>query len=1014
MDVEQLGQAVTIALQAGVDPDIKEQAIQFCSLARENPSRWWRAALVIAAPKSSLPTEARFFGYQILDAAIVRMEDGDLQTVKAKIWEYLKLIVSDGAASEPAYLRTQIAKTLTLLFIRLYNVSWPSFFSDLISLYTSCGVSATDLYVRILKVVHEEIGDTLIIRNAETIRRNNMLKDQIRLTDMQTLVGTWISTLNNYDKDYDIVNGMLQVISGWVSWVDISMLLSNRAFIPLLFKNLSREPTRINACDTVREIISKKMPHESKFELMQIMNLIQLLREMPQLSEDIDFDERLAALTSIVAIEIIRIMESGCQSALAAEQLVDQLMPTMVSFLGNEYDDTSLQVVPCINEYLQFVRKECKKLMAGFDTSKLRTDNVGHYIDFPPRRHFIPENRAQNVRMLLHVIMVKSGYSEDSEWVGRVDEDEDNLFLELRAKLKVLQEQVASIDDELFIEEVGQFVTTRLSQSSATWQGTELALFELSVFGETLRSGMARQGKGTESRAQQVLYQLLTAMIESNVIHTDHPSIQLWFMELVYRHSAMFNETNRNLLSNVLRVFASPLGIHNQNVYVRARSWYLFYRFIKAIRKLLTGDEIAAMVLESVSSLLEISVQRPAGDEEESEGKTQIETMFDSQLYLFELCGMILAGSSTGSSLGHNLLLSGFRHLDSALEAAKSPDPVIADVGKLSCHHHLMAIGTLARGMSDAQSVNIETTPLIGDMQLATKAVVTVIESLYSEPLLREASRFAISRLVVLLGPQIIIEISRLINCLLNGSKDEELPDFLSFLGQLVHIFKTDSAVFDMFSSLCNPLFDRIFRALQTTGVDARQGGTDSRNAHSRLIRAYIQFVFNLLNNKYGSVFLVEPNRAIFENVLQSLLHYSISSEIEPPNQKLAVTTLCRMVQLWGKGTVSEDEFGKGQIVPVFSEDDVYTQLMKLCWSILANRQFNLKDAQTRLVVIELGGLQKALLESKKEWYCKLVATYLNNEGMSKLMIDEFVTKLTSLTTKEFKKYFYEFLLRSQ
>lgn len=1023
MDIKQLENAIGIALQGTGDPSLRQQAFAYINQVRDSPDGWQAGLSIVTEPDKRLP-ETVFFAYQVVDAALPRLGANELGVIRAKLWEFVVDMVRSESRNLPPHIRNKLAQTLAFLFVLLYQSSWASFFADLQQLAAG-NPKAADLYLRVLKVVHEEIGDALIIRDAEVTQRNSALKDQIRAQDMSQLVLSLASLLHEYSgTNVEIVEGALQVVGGWVSWVDISLVVGNAALIELIFKQFSNPAVRLAACDTIGEIISKKMPPENKLELIMLLNLTQLLRELPTTGGDLTFDERVAHLANIVGSELCRIMDrdeiaEGVRGK--AEELLVELMPVIVGYLQNEYDDTSMQVIPCINDYLQYVRKDTKRRQAQFDTSKLTKNNYGQFIDFPAPATFIPESRRMLLKHLLDNVIVKCAYDESAEWAGHDDEDEAE-FQQLRSKLKILQEQIATIDVDLFIDDVAQVVTSKLGgpQREQTWQQTELGLYELAAFGDILKGGVGRAVRGAESRAQQILYELFRAMACSDVARVPHPAVQLWYMELVNRHASFFTPENQELLLQALEVFLSPLGIHNPHPAVRVRSWYLFFRVLKGVRRLVEAmPELAPQILRSVMPLLRVNVQLPATQSEDgSDDGSNPDAEFNAQLYLFELCGML---SGQAGAEAAELLRALFADIEQAVSAAKQARSTGSteqtELAYIRAHHDIMALGTFARGISDVVGVergHKSDFAAAAEMRSAAQAVAAVIEVLYDAPLVREACRHAISRLVGLMGAQVIMEVSRLVNALLTHSeRPEEVGDLLSFLGQLVHVFREDATVFDMFTSLIAPLLEQVFARLQSTSVDAQSGSTDAQVARKELVRLYLAFISNLLSNRYGAVFLVDLNRRAFESVMESLIHYSQTAEYDVSNQRQAVIALSKIVQLWGSGRVAPNNFGEGEVVQLFQSDFAYEKLTELCWTLGTKPGFSLKDAQTRLVVLELGGLQKACYEAAGSRFADLLAKYLQAGGLAPQQVEEFVSQLANAPAKDFKRYFYDFLVRT-
>ena len=66
----------------------------------------------------------------------------------------------------------------------------------------------------------------------------------------------------------DIVNMCLEVVGGYVSWMDISFFANDR-MVTLLLRFLVKEDLREAACDTVHDIVSKGMEPVAKTSLVE-------------------------------------------------------------------------------------------------------------------------------------------------------------------------------------------------------------------------------------------------------------------------------------------------------------------------------------------------------------------------------------------------------------------------------------------------------------------------------------------------------------------------------------------------------------------------------------------------------------------------------------------------------------------------------------------------------------------------------------------------------------------------
>lgn len=976
--------------------------------------------------------EARFFALQTIDARLPKLEKGELEYVRDTLSTFVKTSLALPTPTDnlgASFLKNKLAQTLAFVFILTYESIWPSFFNDFLELLSSSespigNRAAVDMYLRILQVIHEEIGDNLIMRDQTAVKRNNNMKDLIRERDVAKLADSWMKIMQYYSAP-EILEGALKVIGGWISWIDITLII-NPTYLTLIFNCLQSESLRLTACDTLVEIIAKKMKPADKMELIQLLDLRTVISQISSTSDE-EFDERVAKLSNFVALELVHIMDGSTSiaanvplqdgQATQAEQMFNEFVPTIIHFLSNEYDDTSSQVFPALLEYLAFARKESKQEKAKVDTSQLQRNAAKQIVNFPADSNFISTERRTILQQLLPKIILKMKYDEDTPWTGGEDESESE-FIEIRARLKVLQDSIASIDMDLYIDGIVEVVMSSLDPSKvSSWRDVELGLYELSAFSESLKNGAIAVVKGIETRASRTLYDLFFKMIESNVVQMDNPSIQLHYIELVNRHSSFFNASNTDALAKTLDTFVSPLGVHNKNRRVQVRSWYLFFRFLKSIRNLV-GD-IAENVFTSLQSLLEIKAVVPIKEDssEISSDAAAEAGSFDSQLYLFELCGLLFASSDNKISLVQRLLQPIYADVERCLQIPSS-DPLTS----LQVHHDLMALGTFARGYNDtgfgaaANSDEINAKPLepqvFAVFKTATQVVITALERLGKFEVIRDAARFSIARLIPVLGMEILPEVTRLISCFLEQCKIDELMDFLGFLGHLVHKFRTQVGVYEMFDSLMTPLFGRISQALDEGDAVAAGGSTDAVILKKSLRRAYLQFIFNVLNNQMGALFFSKSNTNIYEPILQSVLTFAMEIDVDQQSSKLAVLTLNKMLQVWGSGVVKPDAFNAGASVPGF-ETFTYNHMSRICWEIPALPCFNPKDAQHRLLLSDIAMLQYTIYEVRRDVYLGyLQDNYFPSIGLPSEYAAEYVKTLASAQdAKKFKPYFVQFIV---
>jgi exportin-T len=210
-------------------------------------------------------------------------------------------------------------------------------------------------------------------------------------------------------------------------------------------------------------------------------------------------------------------------------------------------------------------------------------------------------------------------------------------------------------------------------------------------------------------------------------------------MEITVRYSTVL-VVQPDLIPPVLEFFVGHSGIHSSEARVQLRAWYLFSRLIGKIQK--HAAPMSEQIIGAFTDLLEIRV-KPAlesGDTDSDTDSEQQDAFFDSQLYLFQSAGLLIASSRNNNlAVGQALLQSLTANIDECIQAATANQAVILNV-----HHSIMAIGDIAKGFEGASDITASTRQGAGT-QLFTAPSETILkglERLEESVSIRDAVRF--------------------------------------------------------------------------------------------------------------------------------------------------------------------------------------------------------------------------------------------------------------------------------
>ncbi|KAI1169840.1 Exportin-T [Nemania sp. FL0916] len=1017
----QIENAIEIAWNPTSDHALQGQAVQYLQQLRLD-SQGWKACVSLFTRPQRPQEVVRVVALEIVNNAIQAqsLDPHSLISLRDALLDYIRVNYASDQQSQPdsGALQNKLTQILTTLFVHLYKEGWNSFIDDFLALTVTPGSSRRDnasgivLYLRILGSIHDEIADVLVARQDAQVRIHTELKDLLRERDVAKIAQSWQDLLGMYGNQNDgIVEMILKVIGKWVSWIDISLII-NDAMLGQIFPLIGRTNTsgdndkvRDAAVDAFNEIVGKKMRPADKTQMISFLNLREVVSQLiasPPLNDrkgtplyDTDLAEAVAKLVNTVVTDLVRVLEDRSISdatTTEAQQLLHDFAPLLLRFFSDEYDEVCCTVIPSLTDVLQYFRKMPQ----------------------------LPGSFSEMLTPILNAIIMKMRYDETSSWGNEDEQTDEAEFQELRKKLQVLQKSVAAVNQTLYIDVLSNLVANIFQSldergSQLDWRDLDLALHEMYLFGEL---AMPNQGLSTKNQpspeASERLAAMMTKMVQSGVANFPHPAILLQYMEICHRYCAYF-ETQSSMIGQVLEHFVTL--VHHDHVRIRTRSWYLFFRFVKHLRAQV--GNVAETIIQSISDLLPIKAEVPSDDADDDmssdETDNSADAVFNAQLYLFEAIGCISSTSATPAEkqamYARSVMDPLFADMERHLPQAKSGDTQAV----LQIHHIVMALGTLAHGFSDwtpgAQSSNQRPPPpkaVSDEFARAAEAILIALNELNTFSDVRAACRFAFSRLLGVLGPAVLPQLTQWIQGLLSqSSSKDEMAMFLRLLDQVVFGFKTE--IFDVLNVLLTPLLQRVFGGLQEP-----ISGTDDEIQLAELRREYLTFLGIILNNDLGGVLVSEANQGFFEELIGSVL--ALATEIEPESgniaaSKIAFSLLTKMTTVWGGpdvATISANPTTLGSpspVIPGFDQLILIDRFHSACWQVLFNEQFRPSaDAQTKQVLNELAGLEQAIyLKTGQSFVLHLQSTLFPRVNVNE---DEFLrSMITSTDRKTFAKY---------
>ncbi|KAK7526690.1 Exportin-T [Phyllosticta citriasiana] len=1017
----QVENAIQIAWNPAADNEIKTQAINFLNQLRAEPTAAWQICLALFTRTPRADEVVRHVALEIVNLAVQQLDAQNLALIKDNLWNHIRQTYGpgNGEAVDTAHIQNKLTQTTTYLFTVLYPSTWESFFDDFRALagdaaeIGTTNPTTTLLYLRLLGSIHDEIADVLMSRSPEESKRNQELKDHIRGRDAQKISISWQEVLAKWRQtDLGIVEMCLKTISKWVSWIDISLVV-NEALLNNLFEiagqqgvlssDVPEARVRDAAIDTFTETVAKKMKASDKVQLISFLNLGNVVGQLiasPSLADqsvstyDNDLAEAVAKLVNTTLTDVVKILDTDSaddSTKAQANELLRVFVPYLLRFFSDEYDEICSTVIPSLTDLLTYFRKIVK------------TNGT------------LPQEYASMLHPILEAIIMKMKYDSTANVVDEDEQTDEAEFEELRKRLHVLQQQVAAIDETLYIETLSTKIAGILGSfdqpdSGMSWRDVELALHEMFLFGElAVRNGGMYAKREPSSLAAARLIEMMTKMVESNVAAFDnYPVIPSTYLEICNRYSSFF-EQNTSLIPRVLENFVRL--VHSSHRRLKLRSWYLFSRFVKPLRNHI--GPLCQTIIQAIGDLLIIKAELPNEDDDDmssDDNGQSYDATFNNQLYLFEAIGHMLSSPSVPIESKVVYIREVLNPLFSDLEQNLSPAKGGDERATTQVHHLIEAIGTLGRGLVDTMPGAHGPAPppeISEEFVRASEAILMALESLNSSITIRTAARFAFSRLIGVLGPRVLQQLPRWIEGLLSpSSTKDEMATFLRLIEQVVFGFKSE--VLNMLDTLLTPLLQRVF-----SGLAEPTNGTDDEIQLAELRREYLNFLLVILNNDLASVFISNANQATFDTIITTIEHFA-RDPTDYPTARLGVSVLVRMTAVWGGPDIPPND-PSAQPSPTLPGFEAFamTRFSPLAWSIPTSAGFNIKDAQARGVLGELAALKLEILKKCGHFYLERLRGELLSMGVDEQGTNEYLHALSTKGEKGFKQYFQQFVSRA-
>ncbi|CAI4044342.1 hypothetical protein SKDZ_11G0160 [Saccharomyces kudriavzevii ZP591] len=1088
--LERIQQLVNAVNDPRSDVATKRQAIELLNEIKSSDNAMEIfISLVINENSNDL---LKFYG---LSTLIELMTEGlkananGLNLIKFEITKWLKFqVLANKQAKLPDFLMNKISEVLTTLFMLMYSDcngnQWNSFFDDLMNLFqvdsaissispTTDGNSLLGLefFNKLCLMINSEIADQSFIRSKESQLKNNNIKDWMRDNDIMKLNNVWFQCLKLDEQVVSqcpgLINSTLDCIGSFISWIDINLIIdANNYYLQLIYKFLNHKETKISCHNCILAIISKKMKPMDK---LAFLNMINLTNELSYYHQSISMNPQIITFDNLEVWEsLVKLITSfGMEFTIIIEQtnddpkldtlykesvisnvdtiLLEKIIPILLEFMNNEFDSITGNTFPFWSNYLAFLKKY-----------KSSSPNF-----LPLHKDFL-DNFQQ-------ICFKRMKFSDDE-----ITQDDFEEFNEaIRFKLKIFQEIIVVIDPILFANNITQEISTNLMNcKNESWQVFELTIYQIFNLSECIKNNYFGLNKNEIMTSQpsltlvRFLNELL--MMKDFLLTIDNEQIQILFMELIVKNYNFIFSTSANTASAtdddekyllILNIFMSPFAMFNKRENVRLRSWYLFTRFLKLTRInlkkiLFTNKSLVNEITNKISPLLQIKVTSI-----NAQGTDDNDTIFDNQLYIFEGIGFIVTLNNSShdpatatDSMDYDILDQILTPLFTQLEGCitQGASPVVI----LECHHILMAIGTLARGLHIGLVPENQVNNMMVNKKLINDSLIHKFSNIAEVILvtfsffnkfenIRDASRFTFARLIPILNNKILPFINKLIELILSSTdlKSWEMIDFLGFLSQLIHMFHADLDCYQLFNQLLSPLINKVHSIIKeideqhhqqasinksidntlTTTASANKNivVTDSYRDKVLLKKAYYTFLQSFTNNSVTSILLSDINRSILPITLNDLVTYTPQEIQETSMMKVSLNVLCNFIKCFGSGScLDNDDINRDPNLKIDGLNEFFImKCVPMIFEIPFNPiyKFNIKEGNFKTMASDLARLLRELFlvnnnptTNENECVKYLTQIYLPQIQLPQELSIQLVNMLTTMGQKQFEKWFVD------
>ncbi|XP_075252322.1 exportin-T-like isoform X2 [Convolutriloba macropyga] len=1028
MDLAILGEA----LSEKSTPDVRERALALYQKLSSSTNGWKSfSCLTENSYFFEINSQLQFATLVFLHDHVKKHFDGCNEIEQAEFRQFSqKILVEFGnkVNLSSKLITSKFASFLSVLCVHDYPANWKTFFHDIMFLKER-GLKGIELYLMILKEVNCELSDRQIARTDEEFKRNTFIKDTMRDDCVSLMADSWkgilklalsnegVFNLDNDDNSASTVSLCLEVMAGYIQWIEIAEMVNDEV-VGLLLSLSFKKGTRKAAIETIDAVCAKGMLPDSKMPMIDsfysVLNGQQILdisRYNPDDEDDVEYLCSLATFVNNSVLQLVDIFKEYSRKDFTisnrALTSIEEKAGMMLQIAIHEDDDVSKAILNSTKELLAIYRQIS----------------------------MTPERKAVTQQIML--ALVKKYKFEPDFNFDNAQEDENDFHV-FRHELRYLFDSLAKLDNMLVTEFVQNcFMSTIPNWRSRSFDEVELSLHLFYLLGESLPH-VSGNIFTTESPATTIVVSLLHTLVASEVSQFDHPAVMMIYFEIVVRYDKFF-AFNTQHIPSVLDSFTGPSGVLSKYSQVRGRCAYLFCRFIKLLKTSVQPHRDTLLgkiekIIEQVFVLDYVDSLNPRIDNEDSQ-------------FLFEAVGLLIQTCSAESA--PVMLASVLRPINQRI--GQYADQLIqmstCDQSTMNQQMKDKANG-VARNFSDfvsfasrlskafPNSQSVEASGcgpcLVETLEFVLKGLNVRQEmSIGYTSVVYTAVKQYLHRMVICLQSEVILHYVKVtMQSLLQsvggtgGSGDNTngsnmcnqmsaggLIEFIPLVNQVVARYKKQCV--EMLDGIFVPVL-QVFSMVAlsqdphpTTEPSSQQqlnlveDEATMTELRSQLKRSFFTFINTILHNEAFPVISGKGQDVVWMvlmSVADGALHFP-----DPVTQKLCFTILKKFIE------VADEASGSAADIRKFT----FSNILPACFAVCCAPGFNPRDAQSNMALMEAGGALKFSVEKYGESVVEYISgTYLPSQNIPQEKINELTIAIRTYDAKRFREFYKEWIIK--